>query len=51
MYEDLWADADRTEYADEDTHITPEAKVSVRVKPKSVAKVRASIKKSKPSEE
>lgn len=49
--EDLWADADRTEYADEDTHITPESKVSVRVKPKSVAKVRASIKKSKPSEE
>ncbi len=46
--EDLWADAKRKEYADEPA---PAAKPSAtRVKPKSVAKVRSSVKKNKVSE-
>lgn len=48
--EDLWADAERKEYADEDTVERVPAVPAKRVKPKSVAKVRASVKKSKSSE-
>lgn len=47
--EDLWADAEKTEYTDE-----PQAEkapaTEIRVKPKAVSKVRASIRKTRKSE-
>lgn len=44
--EDLWADAPRVEYHDEDFISAETSSTGERVKPKSVAKVRASVRKS-----
>ena len=45
--EDLWADAERTEYTDEPVPVAPEEK---RVKPKAASKVRASAKRVRKTE-
>lgn len=45
--EDLWADAERTEYTDEPVPVAPEEK---RVKPKAASKVRASAKRIRKTE-
>ena len=45
--EDLWADAERTEYTDEPVPVAPE---ETRVKPKAASKVRASAKRIRKTE-
>ncbi len=45
--EDLWADAERTEYTDEPVPVAPE---ETRVKPKAASKVRASAKRVRKTE-